>query len=232
MTGLGTAIDVAAILLGGGIGTAVGGRLPVALRETAVHALGIVVLLFGIQNFLAGDSVLVPLASVVIGLVVGELLGLEAALERFGNTLEAHFSAGRSPVGQAFVTASLLFCVGPLAVLGSFEDGLHGDYRLLAVKSAIDGVTALSFASVLGWGVLLSAVPVLVVQGTLTFSASLLEPVVTEPVILALTATGGVLLALLALGMLEVKRVRVANMLPALLIAPLLVAAGRLWPFT
>jgi hypothetical protein len=120
--------------------------------------------------------------------------------------------------------------VGPLTVLGSLEDGLTGDYSLLALKSALDFVASLSFASVLGWGVLLSAGTVLVVQGTLTLSAGLLEQVVTGSMIEAMTATGGVLILGLGLVLLELKEVRVANMLPALLIAPLLVAAAPLWP--
>jgi uncharacterized membrane protein YqgA involved in biofilm formation len=171
----------------------------------------------------------VPLISVIGGLVIGEALGIDGALKRFGDSLQERFSKGESPVSQAFITTSLIFCVGPLTVLGSLQDGLTGDYRLLALKSALDFVASLSFASVLGWGVLLSAVTVLVVQGTLTLSAGLLEGVVSEPMISAMTATGGVLIFGLGLVLLELKEVRVANMLPALLIAPLLVAAP-LWP--
>jgi uncharacterized membrane protein YqgA involved in biofilm formation len=128
------------------------------------------------------------------------------------------------------VTTSLLFCVGPLTVIGSLEDGLTGHYELLALKSALDFIAALTFASVLGWGVLLSAGTILVVQGALTLGAGFLEPVVTGAMISATTATGGVLILGLGLMLLELKEVRVANMLPALLFAPLLVAAAPLWP--
>ena len=195
-----------------------------------MQGIGLVTVLIGVQNFLEFDNPLVPLVSVVLGLVIGELLGIDAALKRFGDTLERRFSKGGSPVSRAFVTTSLLFCVGPLTVLGSLQDGLSGDYRLLALKSALDFVAALSFASVLGWGVLLSAGTVLVVQGTLTLSAGSLDGVLTEPMILALTATGGVLILGLGLVLLELREVRVANMLPGLLIAPLLVALAPLWP--
>lgn len=229
--GLGTAINVVAVMVGGGVGTFVGAKLPEGMRRTAMQGIGLVTVLIGTQNFLQFDNPLVPLVSVVVGLVIGELLDIDEALKRFGDSLERRFSKGGSPVSRAFVTTSLLFCVGPLTILGSLEDGLTGDYRLLALKSALDFVAALSFASVLGWGVLLSAGTVLVVQGALTLSAGLLEGVLTEPMILATTATGGVLIMGLGLVLLELKEVRVANMLPALLVAPLLVAASPLWPF-
>ena len=208
-----------------------GAKLPEAMRHTAMQAIGIVTLLVGVSNFLEYGNPLVPLVSVVAGLVVGELLGIEGALKRFGDSFERRFSRGESPVSRAFVTTSLLFCVGPLTVIGSLEDGLKGDYSLLALKSALDFIAALTFASVLGWGVLLSAGTVLVVQGSLTLGAGLLEAVVTEAMISATTATGGILIFGLGLGLLDLKEVRVANMLPALAFAPLLVAAAPLWRF-
>ena len=228
--GLGTAINVAAVLVGGGIGTLAGAKLPEGMRATAMQAIGIVTLLVGVANFLEYANPLVPLVSVVAGLVVGELVGIEALLERLGDYLEKRFSKGESPVSRAFVTTSLLFCVGPLTVIGSLEDGLRGDYSLLALKSGLDFIAALTFASVLGWGVLLSAGTILVVQGSLTLGAGFLEPFVTDAMIGAATATGGILIVGLGLGLLDLKRVRVGNMLPALLFAPLLVAAAPLWP--
>jgi hypothetical protein len=201
------------------------------MRATAMQAIGIVTLLVGVANFLDYGNPLVPLVSVVAGLVVGELVGIETWLERLGDHLEKRFSKGESPISRAFVTTSLLFCVGPLTVVGSLEDGLRGDYGLLALKSALDFIAALTFASVLGWGVLLSAGTILLVQGSLTLGAGFLEPFVTDAMISAATATGGVLIVGIGLGLLELKRVRVGNMLPALLFAPLLVAAAPLWPF-
>lgn len=231
MFGVGTVINVVAVLVGGSLGTLAGARMPVRMRETAMQAIGITTLLIGVSNFLEFDNPLIPLVSAILGLVIGEALDIDAALKRFGDYLQERFSKGENPVSRAFVTTSLLFCVGPLTVLGSIEDGLTGDFSLLALKSALDFVASLSFASVLGWGVLLSAGTVLVVQGALTLSAGLLEKVATEPMIHAMTATGGVLILGLGLVLLELKEVRVANMLPALLIAPLLIAATPLWPF-
>jgi uncharacterized membrane protein YqgA involved in biofilm formation len=228
--GTGTAINVAAVLIGGGIGTLVGAKLPARMRDTAMHAVGIITLLVGISNFLEFANPLVPLISVVLGLVVGELLGIDGTLRRFGDSLERRFSKGGSPVSRAFVTTSLLFCVGPLTVIGALEDGLTGDYSLLALKSALDFVASLTFASVLGWGVLLSAGTVLLVQGSITLGAAFLEGLVTEAMISATTATGGVLIFGLGLGLLGLLEVRVANMLPALLFAPALILAAPLWP--
>ncbi len=228
--GIGTAINVLAVLAGGGIGTLAGARLPEGMRSTAMQAIGIVTLLVGVSHFLEVDNVLVPLLSVILGLAVGELLDVDGLLRRLGDRLEERFSKGESPVSRAFVTTSLLFCVGPLTVIGSLQDGLNGDYSLLALKSALDFIAALAFASVLGWGVLLSAVTVLVVQGSLTLGAAFLDAVITRPMISSTTATGGILIFGLGLGLLDLKEVRVANMLPALLVAPLLVAASPLWP--
>lgn len=231
MFGLGTVINTFAVLVGAGIGTLVGARLPEGIRQTAMHAIGLMTVLVGIQSFLRFDNPLVPLVSVILGLVVGELLDLDGRLRRFGDALERRFSKGGSPVSRAFVTTSLLFCVGPLTFLGSLQDGISGNYRLLALKSALDFVASLSFASVLGWGVLLSAGSILVVQGGLTLAGALFGSFMSEPMILAMTSTGGVLLLGLGLGLLELKEVRVANMLPALIVAPLLIVLAPLWPF-
>jgi uncharacterized membrane protein YqgA involved in biofilm formation len=229
--GAGTVINVVAVLVGAGIGTLVGARLPEGMRRAAMHAIGLVTLLVGIQSFLRFGNPLVPLVSVIFGLVFGELLGIDGQLKRFGAALERRFSEGGSPVSRAFVTTSLLFCVGPLTFLGSLQDGISGDYRLLALKSALDFVASLSFATVLGWGVLLSAGSVLVVQGALTLAGASFGAFMDKPMILAMASTGGVLLLGLGLGLLELKEVRVANMLPALIVAPLLVALAPLWPF-
>ena len=228
--GIGTAINVVAVLVGGGIGTLAGARLPEGIRTTAMQAIGIVTLLVGVSNFLEYKNPLVPLVSVIAGLLVGELLGIERALGRFGDYLQKRLSRGESPVSRAFVTTSLLFCVGPLTVIGSLQDGLKGDYSLLALKSGLDFISSLAFASVLGWGVLLSAGTILIVQGSITLGAGFLAPLVTHAMISATTATGGILVFGLGLVLLDLKEVRVANMLPALLFAPLLVVAAPLWP--
>jgi uncharacterized membrane protein YqgA involved in biofilm formation len=176
------------------------------------------------------DKSLVPLVSVIVGFVLGEYLGLDGRLKHLGDALERRFWKGESPVSRAFVTTSLLSCVGPLTILGSLQDGISGDYDLLALKSALDFVASdlVRFGTRVGRAVLCWVCPR--VAGGLTLAGTLFGSFMSEPMILAMTSTGGVLLLDLGLGLLEFKEIRAANMLPALIVAPLLVAAAPLWP--
>ena len=176
MVGVGTPINAVAVLVGAGVGMLIGTRLSNGMRETAMQAIGLVTLLVGIQSFIRFDNPLVPRVSVILGLLVGELLNIDGRLKSVGDALELRFSMRGSPVSRAFVTTCLLFCVGPLTILGSLQDGISGDFRLHALKSALDFVASLSFASVLGWGVLLSAGSILVVQGSLTLPGRSSDP--------------------------------------------------------
>jgi uncharacterized membrane protein YqgA involved in biofilm formation len=175
--------------------------------------------------------VLVLLISVLVGVVIGELLKLDAGVQAIGAWAERRLSRdgqlGR--VSLAFITTSLIFCVGPLTILGSFQDGARGDITLLAIKSTLDGVTSIVFAATLGWGVLLSAVSVLLVQGGLTLIAFLIHAGLSDLQTAELTAAGGIAVLAIALGLLELKPIKVANFLPALVVAPLL--AGILHAF-
>ena len=167
---------------------------------------------------------LILLVSVLVGVVIGELLKLDAGVQAIGSWAERRLSRGGQPgrVSLAFITTSLIFCVGPLTVLGSFLDGTHGDITLLAIKSTLDGVTSIVFAATLGWGVLLSAGSVLLVQGSLTLIAFLIHAGLTDLQTAELTAAGGIAVLGIALGLLELKTIKVANFLPALVVAPLL----------
>ncbi len=224
----GTILNVVGILIGGTLGAILGDRLPPRLRETVVQGMGLVVLVIGMDMALGTENVLIVLGSIVAGGILGEWWQLEARLDSLARWVEAR--AARIPLltrgdfSRGLVSASLLFCIGPMAILGSMEDGLRGDYSLLAIKSVLDGFTSLAFAAALGMGVTFAALAVLVVQGSLTLGASLLEGVLTEPMIAELTATGGVMMLGLGVVMLEIKRIRVANLLPALALAPILVA--------
>jgi uncharacterized membrane protein YqgA involved in biofilm formation len=231
----GTLINVATVLAGGTLGTVMGNRLPDKTRETVMNGLGLVTITVGLSMALKTQNVLIVMFSVLFGGILGEWWGIEAALEGAGAALQRRFgsldqSAGHASPSvprfiQGFVTASLVFCVGPMTVLGSIQDGLSGDYQLLAIKSMLDGFAALAFASSLGVGVLFSAVTVLVYQGALTLTAGLAQRLLTEPMITEMTATGGVLIMGIGLILLDLKRVRVGNFLPALVIAPIIVAA-------
>src|SRR5205807_781141 len=173
---------------------------------------------------LTRGSVLIVLGSVLVGGVLGELIRIEDGLERAGDALKRRFGRGQARFTEGFVVASLVFCVGPLTILGAIQDGLRGDYRLLAIKSLLDGFAALAFASALGWGVGFSIVTILVYQGALSLAASGVAGAFNADEIAAITAAGGVLIIGIAFRLLEMRTIRVANLLPALVLAPVAVA--------
>ena len=230
----GTLINVAAVLVGTTVGTLLGGRLPERVRETVLHALGLVTLVVGISQGLEAfrpplseltrGAVLIVLGSVIVGGIIGELLRIERGLDRIGEALKRRFGRGQARFTEGFVVASLVFCVGPLTILGSIQDGLSGDYQLLAVKSLLDGFAAMAFASALGWGVGFSAMTVLVYQGALTLSASASADVFSDSMVAAMSAVGGILVLGIGLRLLDLRLVRVGNLLPALVLAPVAVA--------
>ena len=231
----GTIINILTVLLGGMVGVMAGNRLPKRVQETVMAGLGLMTGVIGIGMALTSVNVLIPLFSVLVGGIIGELLGIERHLNRLGQWLEDRFGhrlgqgkvAGWS-VTRGFVTASLVFCVGPMTILGSIQDGLLGDFNLLAIKSMLDGFAAIPFAAALGPGVLLSAVSIGVIQGGIAGIAMLMGDSLGEvsrstPWVIELTATGGGLIMGISLILLELKQVRVANLLPAIVIAPLIV---------
>lgn len=239
---VGTAFNVATVLAGTIVGVAVGKRIPDRVRTSITAALGLLTAAIAIREIGATDDFIAVLAAVLLGVVVGEAIGIEQGLERLGRWLQAKLTGEvapldvevpeASPVGsdvghesrfaEGFVVASLVFVIGPLTILGSIQDGL-GDPELLLVKAGLDGFASVAFASVYGWGVGLAALTVLVVQGGIALAASALDGVLTDRMVDALATTGGVLLLGISLRLLDLKRVRVANMLPALVLAPLFV---------
>ena len=230
MRGLGTVINVAAVLAGTGVGLALGHRLPERARGTMLSAVGLVTIVLGVSQGLETRNLLFPLGAVVVGAFIGEMASLEERLEGLGDRIRRRVEKGR-PVKEdqgrfveGFVAASLVFCVGPLTILGSMQDGLAGDFELLAVKSALDGLVAIVFASTLGIGVAFSALTVLIYQGLLTAGAVVLDDALTERMIAEATATGGVMVIGIGIRLLELRAVRVAAMLPGLVLAPLAVA--------
>ena len=239
---VGTITNVVTVLLGTAIGFVVGARIPERLRTTITGALGLVTIGLGVREILSSDRFVIVVSAVLVGAVVGELLRIEQGLERLGNWLQRRLTTAPQEIdvelpessapqqaddadrrfAQGFVIASLVFCIGPLTILGSIQDGL-GDPELLIVKAGLDGFASVAFAAIYGLGVGLAALTVLVVQGGIALAAGALEGVLTDPMIDALASAGGILLIGIALRLLELKHLRVANMLPALAIAPLLV---------
>lgn len=228
---VGTFINVGAILLGGLIGLAFGKHIPKRYQETLMNAMGLFTLAYGIYVFSQTKNILVPLMSIVIGTILGEWAQLEDRLQKIGEKLQGRFqnesevgSDGTNLFVQGFMTASVLYCTGPMAILGSISDGLTGDFQMLAIKSVLDGLTAVAFASTMGVGVLFSALMVLLYQGGISLAAMLLgkgfDPAITNE----MTAVGGIILTGIAISsLLNLKKIRVGNMLPGLVIAVLIV---------
>ncbi len=227
----GTLLNIVSVLLGGALGLALGNRLPDRVRATILNGLGLFVIAAGLKMTLESNNNLITLGAIMIGGLLGEWWRVEDRLHSLGAWLEARFARSDSPDGAArfirgFVTASLLFCVGPMTILGSIQDGLTGDYQLLAIKSVLDGFAALAFAAASGVGVLFSVVVILIYQGGLALLAAQANQLLTTAMITELTAAGGVLVMATGVGpLLELRKIRVGNYLPALVIAPLIVAA-------
>lgn len=225
----GTLINVATVLIGGALGLVFGARLPERVRHTVLAGLGLFTAAFGVMLFLDTGNPLIVVASLLFGGLLGEWWDIEAGLARLGGWLEARANRAGAEADSAgfirgFLTASLLFCIGPMTILGAIQDGLTGDYELLAVKSVLDGFAALAFASTLGVGVLFSVLVILTYQGALTLLAGQAQAMLTEPMILEMTAVGGIVILGLAISsLLEIRPIRTGNLLPALFLAPLFV---------
>jgi uncharacterized protein len=223
----GTLINVAAIVVGSILGLLFGARLSDHLKSTIISGMGLFILGMGVQMFLKTENSLVVLGALLIGTLLGEWWRIEDGLHRLGVFLESRFSReeddGSNRFIRGFMTASLLFAIGPIGILGSIQDGLSGDYKLLVVKSVIDGFASIAFASTLGIGVAFSSLIIFVYQGAISLMAAQLDAVVTTSMMNELTATGGIMLMGIGISnMLEIKKIRIGNMLPALLIAPLI----------
>ncbi|HLE13693.1 MAG TPA: DUF554 domain-containing protein [Anaerolineales bacterium] len=233
----GTLLNIAAVLVGGILGLIFGARLPERIRQTVVAGLGLFTAVIGIQMFLKTENAIIVLGSLLLGGLLGEWLRIEDGMRNLGGLLERRFTRSASIEEgveitdqgsrfiKGFLTASLVFCVGPMTILGSIQDGLTGDYSLLAIKSVLDGFAALAFASTLGIGVLFSTLVILFYQGGISLLAAQAQALITPGMMGEMTAVGGVLLLGLAISsLLELKPIRVGNFLPALVIAPLIVA--------
>ena len=222
---VGVITNIVAVAIGTTVGAVAGTRFPERIRETVMGALGLVTAAVGIREIVPTEDFPLVLGAVLLGAVIGEMIRIEGGLHAFGFALQRRFAgdATDNRFSEGFIVASLVFCVGPLTIIGSIEDGL-GDPELLLVKSALDGFAAIAFAAIYGWGVGASIITIAVIQGGLALGAGALDGVLTDPMLDALGAAGGVLLLGIALRLLDLKQIRVANLLPAVVLAPLFVA--------
>lgn len=237
---IGTITNIATVVAGTAIGAMAGRRFPESIRGTVMATLGLATAAIGVREILPTDEFPLVLGAVLLGAVLGELARIEAGLHRLGEILQRRVSGRAVPIdievpetttprpssnrfAEGFVISSLVFCVGPLTIVGSIQDGL-GDAELLLLKAALDGFASIAFAAVYGWGVAMSAVTIAVIQGGIALVAGSLDDLLTDPMLDALGAAGGILLLGIALRLLDLKEVRVANLLPAVVLAPAFVA--------
>lgn len=224
----GTIVNCLAIAVGSGLGLLLKSKISPKYQETIMQGLGLSVLLIGLTMAIKTQNVLIVTISMIIGAVIGEIIDIDGKLNRAGERLSARFQSSGGAIGKAFVTTSLVYCIGAMAIIGALQDGLTGDASTLYAKAMLDGTGAVIFTATLGIGVILSIIPVLVYQGTITLLATWLSPLLTEAVICEVTAVGGLLIVGIGLSLLKISQIKIANLLPAVFVAGILVGIGIL----
>lgn len=225
----GTLLNAATVFVGGLLGVAAGAGLSDDLLSIALTGLGLVTIGMGLRLFFQSRQVLIVAAAIALGGVIGELVGIDSGLNAFAEWAKQGLG-GQGRFSEAIVVTTVLFCIGPMTVLGCIQDGLEGKIELLSLKSLMDGIAAFFFAAALGPGVLVTAGVVLMVQGTLTAMAGFLKPIADDEGLLAeLSGVGGPILLAIGLGLVEIKKIPSENFLPALILGPALVIATRRW---
>lgn len=223
----GTIVNTVAIIAGAGLGMVFKRGIPLKYQETIIQCLGISVGLIGVQMALKTQNILMVIISLVLGALVGEMMNLDALLNKLGDWLTRHLGGQFGNVGEGFVTASLIYCIGAMAIVGSIQDGLSGNADTLYAKAMLDGIFSVVLASTLGIGVMLSSVPVFLYQGSITLLAGFLSAILSDSVINEVTAVGGVLIIGIGINTMEIKKIRLANLLPAI---PAAAVLAVLWP--
>ena len=214
----GTLVNTVAVLVGSGLGVLLKTGLAEKYKETVMQTLGLAVGIIGIKMALASENFIMVILSLVIGAIIGEYFTLNKKIDNLGQKLTAKCGEKYGDVGVGFVTASLIYCIGAMAIVGALQDGINGDAGILYAKALLDGISAIVFAATLGIGVSLSALSILVYQGSITLLAGVLQPLLIPAVITEITATGGVLIIAIALSMLNILKIRIANLLPSMLV--------------
>lgn len=228
MIGLGTVVNAGAVIVGGLAGTVIKKGLPERYKNIVMQAIGLSVLFIGISGALQGiykvlgngsldrQFIMTMIFSLVIGGVIGELINIESKLERLGSWFQSRFSKNGGNFAEGFVTASLVYCVGAMAIVGSLEDGLTGNPKTLFAKSILDGVSSVVFGATMGYGVPFSAIPILIYQGAITLLAGFVKPWLTDAVTAQMSLIGSILIFGIGINLLEIKKIKVGNLLPAI----------------
>jgi uncharacterized membrane protein YqgA involved in biofilm formation len=225
VVGLGTLINTATVLIGGTVGIAMGDKIPERVRIIVVQVIGMITLGLGLSDLLKTHNMVFPLLGMVIGAVIGEVLRIEDRLEGIGEVIRKRFAKRQEPGPfiSGFVTATLLFCIGPLTILGAIQDASGATPQLYIIKGTLDGFMSVVFGAIHGVGVLFSAVSVFVVQGTLTLFGTQLDSLLNDRMRIELFATGGIAVMAIGLNLLDIKKIRLGSLLPGLIVTPLLV---------
>jgi len=225
MRGLGTIINTATVVFGGGCGVFFGRKIPNRVKDLVVQTIGLVTIGLGLSDVLKTYNMVIPLVSLVAGGIIGEILRIESGLERLGSTLQRRFASGsdESSFVRGFVTASLLFCVGPLTILGALEDASGKTPQLYIIKGTLDGFMSMILTAAHGIGAAFSALSVFVVQGILTLGGTSIDAVLTERMQTEMFATGGFAVLAIGLNLLQLTKIRLGSLIPSLVVAPLVV---------
>ncbi|MFM7963842.1 MAG: DUF554 domain-containing protein [Actinomycetota bacterium] len=228
MRGLGTLINTGLVIAGSGLGVVIGDRIPERMRTTLLQVIGLVTIALGVSDAIDTRNMVFPLVGMALGALIGELLRIEDRLEGLGTRLQKRFDrgtqAGERSFVKGFITASALYCVGPLTVLGAIEDASGETPQLYIIKGLLDGFVSIMFAAMYGIGVAFSALSVFVVQGSLTLGGTSLDAVLDDRMRTELFAAGGIAVIGIGLNLLQLTKIRLANLLPGLVLTPVLVA--------
>lgn len=221
---LGTLVNVVLVLIGGFVGLFLKKGISKRFSDLIMHAIALVTMVIGITFATASENMLIVIISLVVGALIGEGINIDKRLNQLGDLIKSKVKSESGNVGEGFVTATLLFCVGSMAIMGALDSGLRGDHTVLYTKAIMDGISALIFASSMGIGVLLSAVPILLYQGSITLLSSFIQPYLTQSMMTEMNGVGGILLIGLGISILGIKEIKVSNLLPALVVPVILLA--------
>lgn len=215
---LSTIVNVIAIITGSILGILIKKGIKEEYKNTIMDGIGLAVVIIGIMGAIESQNIMLVIASIVVGSIIGEALKIEKRLDNLGNRLQNKFGGEDSNFSKGFVTASLVYCVGAMAIVGSLEAGIQGNHETLFAKSILDGISSIIFASTLGIGVAFASIPVLIYQGGITLLANLVKDLLTPEVINEMSAVGSILIMAIGINILEIRKIKVGNMLPAIFI--------------
>jgi len=220
----GTILNIITVLIGSFVGLFLRTKMPEQYKSILLQVIGMLTLVIGMQMALKTDEILVVMMALICGALLGQFLRIDNKIENMADTLKNRLAKKNDLYfSEGFITASIIFCVGPMTILGSISDGLHGDYELLAIKSVLDGFTSVALSATFGIGVIFSVFTILLIQGGISITASFSDQFLSESMITEMTATGGIIILGIGLVILKIKEIKVSNLLPALILAPLFV---------